>query len=452
MSDAIFTHPPTTVPGQWVIRRVEKNDAWWERIRDDAPVTIDIRATPLELARAASDTFGSALLFPRVTDEEWSSRQASWLESDSFSAWDDDRCVGHAGSFRFDTSVPGGARLSTAGVTRVGVLPTYTRRGLLTSMMRELLSSVRSSGTVLATLRASEATIYKRFGYGIAAEGASVRITSSAIGAVAAPAPGTHRILRHDELMTVLPPLYEQCGRRRVGTISRPDFMWRRYLEDALSGAKPSFVVVHDNEDGVSDGYVHYDVKWREATEVAPEVGVGEVNDLWGIDASVERALWAYLLGIDLVVEWSADERPIDEALRFAVPNTRAYKLRDRWDEQWLRILDVDAALTARTYGPCTGAVTIEVRDPWFEENNGTWRIDATGAQRSSGGGSPAALVVDIATVSAAYLGGTSWRELTDAGQVLSADGTDAEPAADVVATADALFAQRPAPFCGSFY
>ena len=44
-----------------------------------------------------------------------------------------------------------------------------------------------------------------------------------------------------------------------------------------------------------------------------------------------------------------------------------------------------------------------------------------------------------------AYLGGTTWRELADAGQV------DVHRAA-AVEDADTFFAEYPAPFCGSFY
>ncbi len=50
----------------------------------------------------------------------------SWEGSDSITAWEDGRCIGHAGAFRFLTMVPGGAVVPTAGVTRVGVRQTST--------------------------------------------------------------------------------------------------------------------------------------------------------------------------------------------------------------------------------------------------------------------------------------------------------------------------------------
>ncbi len=80
----------------------------------------------------AIDAFRVALLSGAVNDEIFDAGQASWDDSDSLAAWDGDRCVGHVAAFRFDSTVPGGALVPTAGVTRVGVLPTHTRRGLLT--------------------------------------------------------------------------------------------------------------------------------------------------------------------------------------------------------------------------------------------------------------------------------------------------------------------------------
>jgi predicted acetyltransferase len=75
--------------------------------------------------------------------------------------------VGGAGASSFELTVPG-ARLSAAGVTVVGVLPTHRRRGILTELTRVQLDDVRARGEPLACLWASEETIYGRFGYGMA--------------------------------------------------------------------------------------------------------------------------------------------------------------------------------------------------------------------------------------------------------------------------------------------
>src|SRR3954471_20257917 len=92
----------------------------------------------------------------------------SLTEYDRFvGAWDGDTCVGSAGAFTFRVTVPGGASVSAAGVTMVGVAGTHRRRGVLTSMMRRQLDDIRSWGEPLAVLTASEPAIYGRFGYGL---------------------------------------------------------------------------------------------------------------------------------------------------------------------------------------------------------------------------------------------------------------------------------------------
>lgn len=401
---------------------------------------IDIRVTAPDEARAASNVVADALISPRLTDEEWPVREQGWIDHHSITAWSGPHCVGHVGAFAFDITVPGGARLATSGVTRVGILPTFTRRGLLTMMMQQLLTEARERGQVIASLRASEAVIYQRFGFEVAGESASITVTTREAGPVQSPSPGSLRILHESEIADVVADLYDRVARRRVGTVSRPSFFWTRILDDAMTRKKPSFVVVHTGVDGVDDGYAHYDAKWDESVDDA--YGAGEIHDLFGIDAAVERALWSYVLRVDLIRTWKADNRPIDESIRFAIRDQRAVKLRERWDEQWTRLLDVDAALSARTYGAGRDDITVRVADPLFADNTGAWTITADGASRTDAAPD---LEVSIGTLSAAYFGGTSWRDLADAGKV-------SKHTAGAIEAADLLFAQRPAPFCGTFF
>ena len=407
-------------------------------------MTIDIRLPEPHELRAACDTMRAALMNGPVSDEDWAKGEPSWTSADSITAWDDHRCVGHAGAFRFDTTVPGGARLATAGVTRVGVLPTHTRRGLLSGMMTQLLTDARERGQVLASLRASEGVIYERFGFGVAGDIAKVTVDAHRARPLRRPETlGSMRILSAGDILEVIPAVYERSARQRVGTISRSEWMWRRYLDEALPGkSKASFVAVHDDSSGAPDGYVHYELAWTDNDSGALSPGVGTVNDLFGATPAVEIALWQYLLDIDLVGEWKADERPLDDVIRFAATDLRAHCVKRIDDEQWLRILDVDVALGSRTYSSTDGGVVIQVTDPLFATNGGTWRIDSYGAFRAHG---EPELVAGIEALSAAYLGGTSWRELADAGRLV-------ERSSGAVDTADRLFRQRPLPYCGSFF
>ncbi|HYN32709.1 MAG TPA: GNAT family N-acetyltransferase [Ilumatobacteraceae bacterium] len=406
----------------------------------------DIRPVAVDERRAASDTLRVALLSGAVNDEHFATLQASWDESDTFAAWDGDRCVGHVAAFRFDSTVPGGARVPTAGVTRVGVLPTHTRRGLLTQMMHRLLRDAHEQGNVLSALHASETSIYRRFGFGIATDSASAVITTRYTKPWRSNAlPGSMRLLPHTQVLAVVPDLYERVARWHVGSISRPAWMWPRILKDASQPTaepygKGSFVTVHSDPSGADDGFVSYEVDWDETFAKTP-TGIGKVHDLWGASPAVELELWRYLIDIDLITTWKAEPRPVDEPVRRAMHDSRAYEAVQRFDDQWIRILDVDAALTARAYGTHQDSVNVRVHDPMFATNTGTWTISATGADRNDG---PADIEVDIGTLSAAYLGAVSWHDLDAIGAVTASD--------ELLTRLDTLFAVHPSPFCGTGY
>jgi len=199
---------------------------------------------------------------------------------------------------------------------------------------------------------------------------------------------------------------------------------------------------VPDLYDRIDDGYVFCDVDWDESFAVDP-TGASKVRDLWGASPAVELELWRYLLGIDLISTWRADVRPVDEPVRRAMNDFRAYQARQRVDDQWVRILDVDVALRERRFGPPRSDVSIRVQDPMFEENCGLLTISSGGTFRNDG---PFDIVVDIASLSATYLGAVSWHDLAASGAI--AADTDG----GILNLLDAHFAVYPAPFCGTGY
>jgi predicted acetyltransferase len=404
-------------------------------------VSLDFRATRPDERRAAAEAMVAALMSPPPTDEQWERGAPSWEEMTSYSAWDDDRCVGHVGQFVVDTVVPGGARLATGAVSRVGVLGTYRRRGVASTLMRELIADSDRNGYPLMSLRASEATIYERFGFGMAGEYAAVTIDPRRARPIRGADPsGTFRLLRRDEILDRIPPLYEHAALGRVGAITRTPSFTTRYFRDAIEGTKASFVVVHSGADGVDDGYVHFENGWDEEHADGPQ-GKGEVHDLFGATPAVELALWQFVCDVDLVTTWRANERPVDDVLRWAASDPRAYRVRGVDDEQWVRLVDVETALSSRTYGPVDGVVRVAVTDALVPRNEATWEVDADGARRTDAAPD---ILTDIAGISAAYLGGTSWHTIAATGR--------ATGDASAVATADHLFAVTPLPFCGSFF
>jgi predicted acetyltransferase len=435
----------------------------------------DVRVLePAEL-RAAHALFGAALhAGGPVDDDRWAVTRLSYAPGRTFGVeLPAGTLAGTATSFGSALTVPGGARVPMAAVTRVGVRADQTRRGLLTALMREQLHDAADRGEVAATLRASEARIYGRFGYGVASRGRNLRVAAGARFRADAPSGGQVRLVDPDQAATLLPPLYARIlgETTRPGPIVRDDGWWalslRRPGADAARG-----IAVHTGPDG-DDGFAAWTVR-QEGSDFGENVL--EIGDLHAATPRAAAGLWRFLLGIDLLRHVSAHLRPLDEPLDLFLEDPRACRTTGVGDETWLRLLDVPAALAARTWGGTGGdPLRIRVHDALFPANDGVHVIDGSGSgsngaaptpadprradstpanptpadttpgDRTPGGDGPADLECGVAGLAMAYLGDRPPSEL-----VASGWWTAHDPAA--VARADRLFAVHDVPWCGTFF
>src|ERR1700730_1803451 len=124
-------------------------------------------------------------------------------------AFVDGRLVGTADAATSGLTLPGGAIVGHAAVTHIGVLPSFTRKGIATDLVRHQLNDFAARGEVVATLRASEATIYGRYGYGVASSSQSVEVqTARAALRPDVGAGGPVRLVGAVEAWEVLPRIY----------------------------------------------------------------------------------------------------------------------------------------------------------------------------------------------------------------------------------------------------
>ena len=318
-----------------------------------------------------------------------------------------------ATSFPSEMVVPGGAVLPMAAVTRVGVRADRTRRGLLTAMMRAQLDDVASRGEPVATLRASEARIYGRFGYGVASRGRDVRVRIDPVPfRPSAPLHGSVRLVDRDELVPVLRKVHESIALARHGGMTRPDGWWDSFRR-RVDERGHVIAAVHAGADG-DDGFA--------LAFVADTAGHGngrmlEVTDLHAVDVAATAGLWRFLLGIDLVGAVRAELRPLDEPLELLLTDPRACEVTAHRDETWLRLVDVPAALAARGYGAAE-PVLLAVHDPLLERNAGVYRIAGGTAERVGPLGGPVTpqLQCDAAALAMTYLGDRAPSELVATG------------------------------------
>ncbi|MGC4879656.1 GNAT family N-acetyltransferase [Micromonospora sp. DT43] len=110
-------------------------------------------------ARMIGDTYGADR-----SEEELANQRAATDLSRTVAAFDGDIPVAGASVYRRLLTVPG-AVVPVAGIASVAVTPSHRRRGLLTAMMRVLLTEqYEKGGEPVAVLRPSEAAIYGRYG------------------------------------------------------------------------------------------------------------------------------------------------------------------------------------------------------------------------------------------------------------------------------------------------
>jgi predicted acetyltransferase len=376
-------------------------------------------------------------------NEEWSERWLKTFELERMlAAFDGDSIIGGAGAFTFRMTVPGGEALSCAGVTVVAVLPTHRRRGILRSMMREQLDDIHERGEPLAALWASEETIYGRYGYGLASLVLQFEVPHAhdafrpGIGTV-----GSVRLVEPDEAARLMPPVYDAVQRRTPGMYERAPAWWEHRMladpESFRSGGSPKHLAVLE-VDGEPQAYAIYRL-FVSYGSFGPETTLTTIEVI-GASAEATASIWRYLLDVDWTLKVLARWQPRDSPLflLLARPNLAGPKL---FDGLWVRLVDVGAALSGRTYAG-DGSVVFDVRDEFCPWNEGRWQLEGGEAARTD---ADADIALDVADLASPYLGGFTFRELANAGRV-------AELREGAIARADAMFRTDVAPWCPEIF
>ena len=341
-------------------------------------------------------------------------------------AFDGDQMVGTTLAFSFGMTVPGGEVLGTAGISGVSVLPTYRRRGILSSLMHRQLEDIAAGSEPLAALFASESAIYGRYGYGQAAPDYSFTFHRGdgqlrPLPADALPAP-TLRLADPKDAVAEMKAVYEALRLTRPGMLTTHDGWWSAYVADPefmREGNSPQVCVIAEDESGTR-GFALYVVKPEWGSDGIP-AQVLTLRDLYWTDPSACAALWTDMLSRDLVGEVRARLRPVDDPILQMLVDPRRARTRV-YDGLYVRLVDLPAALMARGYG-CAVDVVIEVADRLLPANMGRWRLQAGGPRD---GGKPVCerttaepdIALPVTALGAAYLGGTRLGALAAAGQL----------------------------------
>jgi predicted acetyltransferase len=353
-----------------------------------------------------------------------------------------------------------------AGVTFIAVLPTYRRRGILSSLIRRQFGGIRDRGEAIAALWASESGIYGRYGYGTATWDVSLmfRRGDGVLGRHAPPAgPGLRlRLAEPESVRTELAKVYEAMLPARPGTFARDELWWNRVLataDDGQSEGGPLRCLLAEDAAGPR-GYAIYSGKPRWDEDRFLPDGVLTVREMIAADPAATAAIWADLLSRDLTTEFIARGRPVDDPVLHMLADPRRARPHVS-DALWVRLTDLPRALAQRRYA-CPVDVIIEVTDELIPENRGTWRLRTDSAAPAAAGAGPARsaaglaatcepaagppdLGLDVSALGAAYLGGTRLGPMAGAGLVT-------ERSVGALAALSAAMSWDPAPWCPQMF
>jgi predicted acetyltransferase len=377
--------------------------------------------------------------FGREPTEETSERFVGLLEPERMhGAWESGAIVGAASVFEHQLTVPGGV-VQAAGVTVVGVLPTHRRRGVLTQLMRAQLDDVHERGEPVAYLWASEETIYGRFGYGATAQCGDIDLLRVHAG-FREPVDhgGALRLVSLAEALELIPPVYARVAAETPGMFARPREWWEARVfpdpEWRRGGAGEMARVVLERE-GQPIAYGLYRLKMD--FEAGVSTGAVHVIEAMGVSPEATAGIWRFLLDIDWMERVKAWLLPVDHPLFLLLERPRRMRFR-LGDSLWVRLVDVGAALAARSWAG-DGDVVLEVRDAFCPWNDARFRLDGSKTMDDP------ELRLDVADLASVYLGGFTFGQLLRAGRV-------EELAPGAVARADARARPDRAPWCPEIF
>ena len=282
----------------------------------------------------------------------------------------------------------GGNVVPVMAINTVAVRPTHRRRGLMRLMMDHHLRCARVEGFALAALSASEATIYGRFGFGVASRCVAWEIDTRrfAIRPDAAVAPGSLELANPplDENIFKQTSSAHQLAHRGAFSplgmhLAKPNGTWDF---DEQGPSRKLRYLIHFDASGAPDGFAefkHGGFESKQSESPAPTA----VLSVCSPSPEIDRALWQGLASFDLVEKLTYESAAPDDPLPDSLIDPWAVKKKEVHDDIWLRILDLERAVADRGF-ESDGQVVIKVEDPMgFCE--GTWRITVRNGRGEAG-------------------------------------------------------------------
>ncbi|KAA1373630.1 GNAT family N-acetyltransferase [Aeromicrobium fastidiosum] len=318
-----------------------------------------------------------------------------------------------------DLSLPGGRTRTAWAISGVTVSQTHRRRGIARAMIEAELRTAVALGLPVAMLTVSESTIYPRFGFSPAAFARDLTISTRRVRWTGAETSGRVHHVTPEQLRHVGHAIADRTFRATPGDVATPDasHLWLRRIGLGVGddeSAKKLRLVRFDDQHGAPQGFAAFHLE-EDAADVTDHTLV--VDTMVAATPEAYAALWRFVLETDLVSTVKAHLRPVDEPLRWMIDDFRAVHVDER-DHLWLRILDVPAALTARSYS-VADHIVLRVDDP-LGHADGTFGVttDESGGCTVAPNGDVPDATMTVNALGSLLLGGVPARTLVATGAV----------------------------------
>jgi predicted acetyltransferase len=302
-------------------------------------------------------------------------------------------------------------------ITDVTTSPAHRRRGLVRRLIEDCLADAVDHDLPLAALTASEATIYGRFGFGVATFGQEVELdTGPRFGLRDFTDPGRVELLDAGDVWPVVRELHDRFHRRSRGSVASPQFYEPLFTGrfSMMEGGpdKKLRAAVHLTADETVDGIVLWRHEGRDGDRRTAKLLLHLADD-----ATARLALWEFVGNMDLVTHVGYVDFPPGDPLPWALRDFNALRYTGRYEFLWVRVLDVPRTLAARPWTD-DGEVVLAVDDAQGHASGRYAVVVRDGAAAVTRSDAAADVTLDAETLGSLSVGGVAVTTLADAGRL----------------------------------
>lgn len=297
----------------------------------------------LEIRQLTDDDMGQAM---RLGDESFGLTQSGEdLPSAAregrqwFGTFHGERLVAQAINREFESWF-GGAAIPTSGIAFVGVDAEYRGRGIMRPLVEAVLATAVERGAVISALFPTVPRIYRGLGYERITDMINVSIPTAAL-VDTSPSTTTTRRATVDDLAAIR-AVYDVWAAEQNGPLTRTSPSLGGIVDADGLAAFSGITLAVDHDDTVT-GYA----AWNRGTGYEDDARI-EVVDLIARSADAYRGLLGMLASFSGVAPTTSIQTSGDDAIRLLLPQSHWQVTSST--PYMLRVLDVDAALSRRSY------------------------------------------------------------------------------------------------------